>query len=343
MNMKTISLLTIAAFAALTNAQNANDIPYGPLPTKEAADSGMGNGFQGQAVSYDIATAKVQVEDNSVQTLPKGYFETSEGRFLPGNNLPSRNAEPENVKNVEPPVKSGDTVGTSKVFGADGRTKINPANSYPWSAQTKLLMRFNSGWYMGSGTLISSNEVITAGHCIHDKNDGGWASQVIVIPGKAGASEPFGRFNATRLMSWTAWTGSKDSDHDMGVVRLGTHIGNSTGWLGLGAYGSLAGTTGNIAGYPGDRDGGEFLYYMAGTITYQTGNRYYYKIDTAGGQSGSGVYRIVNNNRYVFAAHSGWNYISWLDPFTWVFDEYNRATRVTSAKFTDIVNFINGG
>jgi V8-like Glu-specific endopeptidase len=337
MNKKTISLLTLAAFAALTNAQSGNDIPYGPLPIKEVADIGMGNQPMGEAVSYDMASATQRTENNGVQTLPKGYFENADGRFLAGNTLPNANAEPENAKNVQPPVQGSDWVGTSKVFGSDGRVKINPATAYPWSTQTKLYMRFSSGWYIGSGTLISSNELITAGHCIHDKNDGGWASQVIVVPGKAGASEPFGRYNASRLMSWTSWTNNKDSDHDMGVVRLGTHIGNTTGWLGLGAYSNLSGTTVNIAGYPGDRDGGNFLYYMSGSINDQTGNRYYYRIDTAGGQSGSGVYRLVNGNRYVVAAHSGWNYVWWL------LGDYNRGTRVTSGKFTDIVNFINGG
>ena len=57
------------------------------------------------------------------------------------------------------------------------------------------------------------------------------------------------------------------------------------------------------AGYPGDKPAGE-LWYDARRIDSVNSRKVYYDIDTAGGQSGSAVYRIVNGQRYAFAIHA---------------------------------------
>jgi len=94
---------------------------------------------------------------------------------------------------------------------------------------------------------------------------------------------------------------------DLLDINLGnpTQLGNTTGWFGLAVYSDaeIRGAGGNISGYPGDKPSGT-QWYDARKIDSVNSRKVFYDIDTAGGQSGSAVYRIVNGNRYAFAVHA---------------------------------------
>jgi V8-like Glu-specific endopeptidase len=219
------------------------------------------------------------------------------------------------------------------VFGTDDRSQITSTSIYPWSTHCDLIITWPNGDTSGgSATIIDENAAITAGHCVYNEDKGGWAVSIQVVPGRNGATWPFGSVWATNTLSWTGWTNSANRDDDMGVIRLSTTVGNSTGWLGLAAFSDNQDKTGNLSGYPGDK-GGTTQWYDSDPINNQTANRLYYRIDTNDGQSGSGVYRIIDGDRYVVGAHSG---VSSL-----ISGQWNRATRVTSDKFDDIVDFID--
>ncbi|HYE72660.1 MAG TPA: trypsin-like serine protease, partial [Blastocatellia bacterium] len=229
----------------------------------------------------------------------------------------------------------GSVPSTESVIGSDGRIKITNTTSYPWRAITKLYMKFPNGLtYSCSGTLINAKYVLTAGHCIHSKSDGGWATSVTVIPGLNGSYKPYGQTHATYLRSYTGWTVSESSNHDFGLITLAAPLGSSTGWLGLKAYSSVDGLTSNIAGYPGDKDSGLGLYYHWGPINSSNAYRVFYQIDTYSGQSGSGVYYIEPGPlRYVFAVHTNGAGSG----------SYNSGCRINSSKFSSIVSWMASG
>lgn len=79
----------------------------------------------------------------------------------------------------------------------------------------------------------------------------------------------------------------------------------NVGWLGFWNLGDadLLATTGNIAGYPGDKPAGT-MWFDARRIASVSARKVHYDIDTVGGQSGSGVYRLLNNERHVIAVHA---------------------------------------
>ena len=87
--------------------------------------------------------------------------------------------------------------------------------------------------------------------------------------------------------------------YDYGAIILPTDLGSTTGWFGFGVYAdaTLTSSVGNISGYPGDKPSGT-QWYAARTIASVKARKVFYDIDTAGGQCGSAVYRIVNGNRY---------------------------------------------
>jgi glutamyl endopeptidase len=197
------------------------------------------------------------------------------------------------------------------VHGVDNRVQINNTGVYPWRAIASLLITAadNSQW-IGTGWFISPRTLITAGHCVFIKGSGvpgrdGWVRRIVVMPGRNGASLPYGSVTATSFRSVTGWTSSGNEEFDYGAIILPTPLGSSTGTFGFGNYNdaTLMASVGNIAGYPGDKPAGT-MWYDARNIASVSARKVHYDIDTAGGQSGAAVYRMVNGQRFAFAIHA---------------------------------------
>ena len=199
------------------------------------------------------------------------------------------------------------------VHGPDNRVRITTTSVYPWRAHASLLITAADGsQWIGTGWFIGPHTLMTAGHVVNIRGSGvpgrdGWVRRIQVMPGRNGSSLPYGSVTSTSFRSVTGWTtsASGDENYDYGAIILPKDLGTTTGWFGFGVYSDadLKNSVGNIAGYPGDKPAGE-LWYDARRIDSVNSRKVYYDIDTAGGQSGSAVYRIVNGQRYAFAIHA---------------------------------------
>lgn len=217
--------------------------------------------------------------------------------------------------------------------GSDDRIRITPTTSYPASA-TVMITR--NGAAHCTGWMISANTVATAGHCVHSGSGGTWYSGLAVWPGRDGASAPYGSCGVYQSHSVSGWTSSGNEAYDYGALRLNCTVGNSTGWYGFWwQAASLAGTSTLINGYPGEKAFGEQWRgdSVARTVAVSEAEQVFYSNDTTGGMSGSPVYQNRSGCGFCAMAIHAYGFPHASYPH----NAYNHGTRITQAKFNNLV------
>lgn len=187
------------------------------------------------------------------------------------------------------------------VCGNDDRILINSQNT-PFRYICSLVITAQDGTsWIGSGFFIHQRCVITSGHCVFMKDNGGWAQKIQVIPGRDGNTAPFGSQISTNFRSVDGWVSDNNSDFDQGAIILpdNTLFNRIGGYFG---YSELnTSTLLHNSGYPGDKPAGT-QWYNAGNLSKQTDYKLEYMLDTAGGQSGTATY-IATGTRSVVGVH----------------------------------------
>ncbi|MCV9385990.1 trypsin-like serine peptidase [Reichenbachiella ulvae] len=220
------------------------------------------------------------------------------------------------------------------IIGTDDRKRINQTTSWPYLTHGHMVIKFpNNKVYIGSGTIVNKHHVITAGHCVFSKRDGGWAKSVMFYPAQNDNYLPFGGIPVVKLWSVKGWTEKSDTNWDFGMLILNEEIYKKTGHLGIIAYRDhrkLLRHRVNVTGYPGDK-GGRQMWTHADIIKSTSNQRVIYDIDTMGGQSGSGVWSKFDNYKpyHVCAIHTTGDYSG------------NGATRISMALFDSIVKIMS--
>ncbi|MFX0002934.1 MAG: trypsin-like peptidase domain-containing protein [Promethearchaeota archaeon] len=271
-------------------------------------------------INYDVLTCREQIEyfnntseDQSFQTIiPPFLGETDYNKM-------------DEISNLQ----------ISYPFPPDDRIKITSTSSYPWSTICKLYITAedNTQW-VGSGTMIDAYHVLTCGHCVYIHDHGGWASEIIVIPGMRGTYRPFGQALATNFRTYSQWIQFEMPEHDWAVLTLDRTIGNNTGWMGtMTADQSDPVYTGTLhtAGYPYDLDSGLYMYYDSDVGDRATNYNHWYWMDTAGGQSGGPVWVEINGSYYILTVNA-YEYEFGVDA--------NFGTRLNQDKFDQIITWL---
>jgi V8-like Glu-specific endopeptidase len=262
-----------------------------------------------------------------------------------------------------------DSIQPNFIFGQDWRERVphDDLLTYPWSAQGRIWGTFPGlGEYSASGTMISPDFFITAGHCVNLGGGGSWASQLVFSPGqdwekifengtdfRRSEYQYWGEAQAVALYSWAGWTAYGNWDWDMALVRTDRNIGDFTGWLGYGYTTDDAWyfRDGNLAGYPGDLTPLEYDQWSQsdnarnyGVTPYQLRSE---TMDIWGGQSGSGLYYTYDPGsglgQYVHGVTSHGTYTDSNGNGRWDPGEptyYNAFTRMTEATFNQISSLI---
>ena len=92
------------------------------------------------------------------------------------------------------------------------------------------------GTIQGSGIIVSSNLVLTAGHCVYDTDNHEWATSIKVTPGRVSTLEPYGFSYASEFSTSEAYINSGNVNGDWGIIKLANNLGNQTGWVRNGCF-----------------------------------------------------------------------------------------------------------
>ncbi|MGX7203310.1 trypsin-like serine peptidase [Enterococcus plantarum] len=192
------------------------------------------------------------------------------------------------------------------IIGVDERSRVFDTTLAPYQSTVYV----SSNGYMGSGAVIGKNTVLTAAHVVKRIMENPTKATNYVIPGRNGATLPYGKFKIKQVHIPQRYLDKVDLDHDIAVLTLEENNGHSIGDvvkqnpMVLTNTVSIGNTISSM-GYPGDKPFGT-MWESKGKIIRQSTNRIDHDIDTVGGQSGSPIF---NENHEIIAVHvSGGKY-----------------------------------
>jgi V8-like Glu-specific endopeptidase len=225
------------------------------------------------------------------------------------------------------------------VIGTDGRTQRTDTTSFPWRSIVRLAIKYpgSTSTFGCTGAMVDNFHVLTAGHCVHDVSNGGYADSITVYPGQNGTALPYNQAIAIldEFKIYTSWTRDQNRGYDMALLTLDRNVGMFLGWMGRATHdtdSSVYRGTLNVSGYPCDKPSGtQWWHANSASGLFGSDLRLAYTMDTFGCQSGAPVWQYISasSSRNIVAVHA----------YGAGGGTTNSGTRLTSGKLTDIDNW----
>ena len=206
------------------------------------------------------------------------------------------------------------------VIGNDDRVLISNTSDYPYTTMARITVTYQDGTSQsGSGAMIGSRLVATAGHVLINDNLS-HAKSIIMEFGLYGSSRVYKTSSFSSYIYYGDYKGY-DPNTDYGFIVLPDNsVSNVTGYMGVRTacdpYQAIY-----AAGYPG---GNPYLFLCAGNVTSFTDELLIINADFSAGQSGGPVYVMYQGVPYLMGNISGnsgeINYVRRLDVglYTWL-------------------------
>lgn len=240
-----------------------------------------------------------------------------------------------------------DTISPFSIFDGDDREEV-PSTSGTNYSICKIYTLFDDNTIAyGTGFLISSTKVVTAGHVLHYKNSSGTPKTAKYMEFYFGCSRTNSKPNKGKIKTLNCnskniffpdeWENVYNANYDYGVVKLGSAVSGPSQYFTLGTIDSpIIGKTISITGYEHHQMNTEFsnwqLLQGTGKITDYTTRRLFTQVDGMPGQSGSPV--VCSGKVVGIYAYSASKYI-----FNEPSDEQNGITRMTDDAISAIKSF----
>lgn len=189
------------------------------------------------------------------------------------------------------------------VIDDDDRRSVDTTQEYPFTCICDLMITAASGRvFSGTGWLLNPHTVVTAGHCLYQTRQGGWARRIDLFQGRHGNTSAASA-TATEFTSVRGWVRDALREHDYGCLRLDRPIA-AAGSLGFGCYPDqeIRRFRCHVVGYPIDKAStmwGQLVCFAridAKRLTYET--------PVYGGSSGAPVFVVKGGDCYVAGIHA---------------------------------------
>lgn len=137
--------------------------------------------------------------------------------------------------------------------------RVQVSNTYmnPYNSVCYIVAYFPDGMCaQGSGTLIASNQVLTAAHVVYSIEDGGFATDIEVTPAHNGpSSDPYGSSYSLNITVPSGWTKSEDFDCDFAIIEIADNFSNYLPYRDFEDYDYPDNLVVTNIGYPSDMNG----------------------------------------------------------------------------------------
>jgi glutamyl endopeptidase len=257
---------------------------------------------------------------------PWKIFDVSARRLvgLPGHGNSRRRPLIPRVERVE------DRLLLSVIPPTDDRTLVSVTRSYPFSAIVNLEVTYRDGELAaGTGALLDPSHVLTAGHIVYDRDHGGLATEIQVIPGLDGSATPFGSAFARTVHTYASFRNDHKQSFDLALLNLYEPIDTATGSFRLRSEPNSFFRNRRLftAGYPDDLEVGR-MYAAFGQTVNATPTLVKHEIDTEHGDSGSPLWEYRKGAPFIVAVHTEGE------------GTINIAVRINQSKMADIRRWI---
>jgi V8-like Glu-specific endopeptidase len=222
---------------------------------------------------------------------------------------------PHDLSPFDPDLDDGTGKRGLRVIRDDTRTRVtntlSPSNRIV--GQLDYFNRINSG--RCSGTVILSDAVLTAGHCVHTRGPSGrWMDVTSFAPARYRTNlgniiSPYGNFRVSSITTFQRWSLYGVRTYDVAVVKLSPrnsrNIGSYVGYAGLRSttWNDRVLASCSVRGYPDDKLNGEmWTSGLCGGGFFRWMNAFGlgHYCDTSGGMSGSAHMTVSG---YISAVH----------------------------------------
>ncbi len=210
---------------------------------------------------------------------------------------------------------------------ADTRVQETNTTVFPASSVAQLVLTTRDGTITGAtGTFITDRVLLTAAHAVFIPGSGtssGRIREMVVIPGRNGAQNPFGAVLAIDFYVPDLWQQHQLPDADYALVFVPPFMAARPYRPVAASDAELRGLGVRIAGYPLDKPAGT-QWFDQRNIMAVTPGQVAYDVDTMRGQSGAAVAHLQNGGAFIVAVHRFGT------------QQANFGTRITNAILQDI-------
>lgn len=106
------------------------------------------------------------------------------------------------------------------IIGQDDRTQVIDTTIYPYSAIGQIYMGLEDVvTNICSGMVVSSDAVLTAGHCVNEGSGGSSYAILDFAPGLVGGTNPFGSWTFSYATTYASWAQDGSYDGDIAIIR----------------------------------------------------------------------------------------------------------------------------
>ncbi len=195
------------------------------------------------------------------------------------------------------------------IYGPQGAVEVPHPLVYPYCTVGKLFYTQNGRADSGSAALICPNILLTAGHCVYDKDNGGRSTNLAFYPsyGSRDEKDTLYKFEYSYIAWQQAWAQNKNWAYDYGLVWIDGDPGKQLGWLGYAWNQPLENRIWTAVGYPAPNA------LVGGTIMYATTGRYVPNSNVFPGVFG------LTNERMGHGSSGG----PWISQMPWTVDPAN--------------------